>query len=154
MTDWDQRWMDLAKHFASWSKDRSRKVGCVIIDEDKGLVSQGWNGFARGVNDDIDERHDRPQKYEWTKHAEENAFLNAARKGISVKGCTIYIPWFPCANCAGDIVQTGIKNVVCYRPDPEDLKWVANMSRARIILQEGGVNIRYIIGSPPVSLNY
>ena len=148
---WDNRWMSLALLFASWSKDRSRQVGCVIVDEDNGLISQGWNGFPRGVDDEPDDRHERPAKYEWTKHAEENAFLNAARKGISTKGCTIYIPWFPCANCAGDIVQAGIREVVCFEFDRSDPHWGANMERAETILREGNVKVRIIPGSPPAS---
>lgn len=147
--NWDQRWMDLARFFAGWSKDRSRQVGCVIVDEDRGLVSQGWNGFARGVNDDIDQRHERPEKYEWTKHAEENAFLNAARMGISTKGCTMYLPWFPCANCAGDIVQAGIVELVTIASDDSDPQWGESMARARTILAEGGVKVRTMPGEVP-----
>lgn len=150
---WDERWMSLALFFAQWSKDQSRKVGAVIVDDEMGLVAQGWNGFPRGVNDTFPERHERPEKYEWTKHAEENAFLNAARNGIRTKGCTLYVPWFPCANCAGDIVQAGIKTVVAYKPDMTDPHWGANMNRATTILMEGGVKIRIIPGSPPVSLS-
>lgn len=148
---WDERWMSLALHFASWSKDRSRQIGCVIVGSGNSLVSQGWNGFPRGVNDAIGERHERPVKYEWTKHAEENAFLNAARLGISTHGCTLYIPWFPCANCAGDIVQAGIYQVVCYPYDKNDPSWGENMRRAETILKEGRVLVRTIPGEPPAS---
>lgn len=141
---WDRRWMALASHYASFSKDRSHQVGCVIVDENQCQVSEGWNGFPRGVNDDAEERHERPDKYLYTKHAEENAFLNAARKGASTANCTIYIPWFPCANCAGDIVQAGIITVVAYGYDENDPRWADNMAIAKTILSEGGVALRII----------
>lgn len=150
---WDQRWMALAQHYASWSKDRSRQVGCVIVGPGNTQISEGWNGFARGVDDNIDSRHERPEKYLWMKHAEENAITNAARKGVSTLGATIYIPWFPCANCAGDIIQAGIAWVVAYYPDMSDPKWGQNMHLAADMLEEGGVKVRYIFGSPPPSMN-
>lgn len=148
---WDERWMSLAKFFATWSKDRSRKVGCVIVDPEQGLIAQGWNGFPRGIQDDLPERHVHPEKGDWTKHAEENAFLNAARNGVRTKGCTLYVHWFPCASCAGDIVQAGISTVVAYKPDFNDPKWGGNMIRAYAILAEGGVELRIIDGQIPAS---
>lgn len=145
--------MALATHYASWSKDRSRQVGCVIIGPGNTQISEGWNGFPRGVDDNIDSRHVRPEKYLWTKHAEENAINNAARKGVTTMGATIYIPWFPCANCAGDIIQAGITEVVAYPPDANDPKWHGNMLLAADMLREAGVIVRYIPGSPPPSMN-
>jgi dCMP deaminase len=148
---WDKRWMGLALHYASFSKDRSRQVGCVIVGPGNTQISEGWNGFPRGINDDVDCRHERPEKYLWTKHAEENAITNAARKGVSTMGATIYIPWFPCANCAGDIIQSGISTVVAYYPDAQDPVWGANMAQSQHMLEEAGVVVRFIPGSPPLS---
>ena len=54
---WNKRWMDMAKLVASWSKDRSRHAGAVIVDVRNVLISIGWNGFPRGVNDSVDSRH-------------------------------------------------------------------------------------------------
>ena len=148
---WDQRWMSMALKYASFSEDRSRQVGCVIVGPGQTQISEGWNGFARGVDGSVDSRHERPEKYLWTKHAEENAITNAARKGVSTLGATIYIPWFPCANCAGDIIQAGIAEVVAYVPDPQDSNWHGNMLLASDMLREAGVIVRYIPGSPPES---
>ena len=47
---WDSRWIELCKLVASWSKDRSRQVGAVIVDERNTVVGLGWNGFPRGVS--------------------------------------------------------------------------------------------------------
>jgi dCMP deaminase len=146
---WDERWMSLALHYAEWSKDRGRQVGAVIVGPDQEQVSSGWNGFPRGVDDTIESRHARPTKYAFTKHAEENAILNAARMGASTRGCTMYIPWFPCANCAGDIVQAGISCVVVYPFDHDDPRWGESMRQAAEILFEGGVTVRVLPGSPP-----
>ena len=150
---WDERWMSLALFYAGWSKDQGRQVGAVIVGPAQEQVSAGWNGFPRGVNDNIPHRHTRPTKYAFTKHAEENAILNAARMGTKTEGCTIYVPWFPCANCAGDIVQAGIRCVVAYGFDHDDPTWGESMRQAAEILSEGGVELRILPGSPPRKLH-
>src|SRR5437660_184888 len=120
MADWDQRFMELAGFVAGWSKDRSRQVGCVIVAPDNSLRSIGFNGFPRGLNDDHDHRHERPAKYFWTEHAERNAIYAAARNGIPLAGCRMYLPWFPCVDCARAIVQAGIAELVSLAPDFSD----------------------------------
>ena len=97
---WDRRWLDLADHVSQWSKDQSTKVGCVIVGEANQVLSLGYNGFPRGVNDTPPERHQRPAKYKWTEHAERNALFNAARTGTNLTGAVLYVPWFPCVDCA------------------------------------------------------
>jgi dCMP deaminase len=107
---WDTRFLELATLVGSWSKDPSTRVGCAIIRPDRTVASVGYNGFARGVSDDGYRLHDRPTKYAFMVHAEVNA-ITAARKVLH--DCTIYtIPFPPCSNCAGAIIQSGIKRVV------------------------------------------
>jgi dCMP deaminase len=137
--NWDKRMMESAKLIASWSKDRNRKVGCVVVAPDHAILSSGFNGFPRGVNDDLDERHERPAKYKFTEHAERNAIYNAARHGIKLEGGTIYIPWYPCADCARAIVQSGIKTMVAGSPNFDDPRWGEDFKAAEIMLAEGGV---------------
>lgn len=107
-------WIDQAHRFAQESKDRSTKVGCVLVGSDNRLISSGWNGFPEGVDDDVDERHDRPQKYEWTVHAEMNAVINAARKGHATDGATMYLNWepYPCGRCMASLRNAGIVRLV------------------------------------------
>jgi len=107
---WDQWFIEFAKVAALKSKDRSTKVGSVIVTPDKELISVGYNGFCRGLNDDIEERHERPAKYVFTAHAEENAVINAARVGVSLKGCKLYMNYAPasCIHCSRAIIQAGI----------------------------------------------
>lgn len=116
---WDERFMLLAHHLAHWSIEQGRRVGTVVVGPDNEIRSTGYNGLPRGVNDAVEERHSRitGAKYIWSCHAEQNAIFNAARIGIALKGCAIYVPWFPCVECAKAIIQSGISEVVGYEPD-------------------------------------
>lgn len=139
MSNWDKRFMGLASHVASWSKDRSTKVGVVIVGPSNEVRSLGFNGFPRGCDDEVSERHE----YFWTEHAERNAIYNAARVGIPIEGCHIYVPWFPCIDCARAIIQSGITEIKCTQPDFEDKQW--GRSLALEMLQECGVDIQYCV---------
>lgn len=141
---WNTRWMDMAKLVATWSKDRSRTCGAVIVDDRNVLVSLGWNGFPRGIEDDWDSRHDRPAKYKWTEHAERNAIFNAAANGYATRGCTMYISWYPCADCARAIIQSGISTLVCTEPDWDDKVWAGDFTVVKEMLEEAAVDVRFI----------
>lgn len=144
-TDWDKRFLELAEHIATWTKDRSRGVGAVIVNDDKRVVSFGYNGFPSGVDDDVDARHERPAKYDWTVHAEENAITNAARIGVATKDCTMYLNLFPCARCAGNVINAGIKRVVINRePNYEDEKYGHEFRIAKEKLIEADVVIEFV----------
>lgn len=109
---WDLRFLALAKHIAQWSKDPSTKTGAVIVDEDRRIVSTGYNGFPKGMQD-LEERYaDRGFKYPNIIHCERNAMLFAHR---SLKGCTLYTwPFASCTPCAAMVTQSGI--VRCVAP--------------------------------------
>ena len=77
--------MDLAVHVGKWSKDRNRQVGCAIVSPENAIRAIGFNGFPRGLEDDLDNRHRRPEKYLWTEHAERNAIYAAAWEGIALR---------------------------------------------------------------------
>ena len=102
---WDARFIRLSREIASWSKDRSTQVGAVIVAEDKTPSSYGYNGFPREVDDDAADRHERPDKYDWTEHAERNAIYNATRTGQTLMKNTIYVTHIPCPDCARAIIQ-------------------------------------------------
>ena len=143
IANWDSRFMRLALHIATWSKDRSRKVGCVIVGTSNEIRATGYNGFPRGVDDDVNERHNSDLKYKWTEHAERNAIYNAARAGVSLDGCRIYIPWFPCADCARAIIQIGIDEMIAVEPDWDDPVWARDFAVTKQLLDEVGVRIRW-----------
>lgn len=111
---WDRRFLELADHIASWSRDPSTKVGACIIDNKRHVVSVGYNGFPRGVLD-LDERYDnRETKLMFVAHAERNALDNAHS---DVSGCTLYTTLFPCNECAKSIIQRGINRIVAYEDE-------------------------------------
>ena len=145
MINWNRRFMAVAELVASWSKDRSRQCGCVVVGPDREIRSTGYNGFPRGVNDDEEDRHHRPVKYLWTEHAERNAVYNAARMGLSLKDCTIYVSWYPCADCARAIIQSGIRTVVCKEPDWDDQIWKADFAVTKVMLAEGGATTTFLL---------
>jgi len=145
ITKWDVRFMEMADlQVAQWSKDRSSKVGVVIV-KDREIVTTGFNGIPRGCEDDFEPRHERPEKYNWFIHAEPNAIINAARQGKSTLGCNMYLNWFPCDQCAGYIVQAGIRRLyVDKEPDINDSKWGEGFKRAIEKLLEGDVEIIFM----------
>lgn len=144
MSQWDQRFLQLARVVGDWSKDRSRRVGCVIVDENRGIRAIGYNGFPYGVDDSRDERHSRPAKYLWTEHAERNAIYQAARTGVPLEGCTLYVPWFPCMDCARAIVQVGITRLVAFKPDLNDAQWGSHFAAALEMFKEAGLRVDFI----------
>lgn len=132
---WSKRFMELANHVAQWSKDPSTKVGSVIVRPDNSVVSVGYNGFPRGVEDY--NLNDREYKYARTIHAELNAVLSAR---TSVEGCHAYVSLCPCSNCAASLVQAGITKVF-FNPIPEELmeRWGDSFRITFDILSQAGV---------------
>ena len=112
MTDWDKRFLQLAKHISEWSKDPSTQVGCVVVGPDRELRSTGFNGLPRGIEDNDQRLNNREIKYPLICHAEENAIMHAARIGMSLKDCTAYVTWPPCTRCARSLIQAGISTIV------------------------------------------
>lgn len=111
---WDNRFIELTKLVASWSKDPSTKVGSVLVRPDRTIASMGFNGFPRGVPDKPEWYLDKSFKYPMVRHAETNA-LSFLRE--DAKGYTLYVyPLFPCASCAGEIIQRGIRRLVARMP--------------------------------------
>lgn len=140
---WDERYLGLATLVSYWSKDRSTKVGCVIVGEAGQVLSTGYNGFPRGIDDDAAQRHARPAKYLWTEHAERNAVYNAARTGTSLLGSSLYLPWFPCADCARAIIQSGIAVLVVVEVKRGDAQWDESIAVSKEMLAEAGVIVRW-----------
>lgn len=134
MNKWTDRFLALAEHVAQWSLDPRTKVGCVIVDDKKRVVSIGYNGFPRGVSDNAARYSDRETKLLFVAHAERNALDNAP---LSVEGCSMYVPLMPCNECAKSIIQKGIAKVVTYRPEKDDGRF--NWKITRQMFKEAGV---------------
>jgi len=139
---WDQRFLDLAFHIASWSKDPSTKVGCVVVGTDREIRSTGFNGFPRGISDDPERLADRSQKYPLICHAEENAIMHAARIGMPLKDCLAYVTWPPCSRCARSLIQAGVSEVVVPKDCEIPERWQEDFDISTGMLQEAGVVVR------------
>jgi dCMP deaminase len=136
---WDKRFLKLAQEVATWSKDPSTKVGCIIVKPNRRVASLGFNGFPHAIADDHDILNDpvlRPEKYLRTVHAEVNAILNA---DAGVKGFTMYCTFFPCEKCALVIIAAGIKRVVAPLEGMDNPRWKESFEKTRVLFQEAGV---------------
>jgi len=135
-----QKWaVGMAQHVATLSKDPSTQVGAVIFDNKRRFVAAGYNGFPRGVEDTASRLENREVKYRITRHAEQNAIAFAT---ASLDGSTIVVTHPPCAQCAGAIIQAGIKHVCYPKPSEAMLKrWGEDFDWARIMFREAGVEV-------------
>lgn len=142
MTNWDKRFLKLAKHISKWSKDPSTKVGCVVVGPDRELRSTGFNGLPRGIEDNEERLNNREIKYPLICHAEENAIMHAARIGISLKGCTAYVTWPPCTRCARSLIQAGVSTIVY----PENIeipeRWMDDFNLSLNMLKEAKISLK------------
>jgi len=133
---WDTRFLGLAAHISSWSKDPSSQVGAVITDGNR-IISLGYNGFAAGVNDTEDRLEDRACKLNLTIHAEENAMIFAKR---DLTGCTVYVTHPPCPRCASKLVQEEVKRVVFIAPSEDFLsRWSDDLQLSYQMYEEAGI---------------
>lgn len=140
---WDRRFMELCGLISQWTEDRDFKVGAVIVGPDLEIRSTGFNGFPRGVRDDIEDRYDRAsgEKFFWFEHGERNAIYNAARIGVPINGCTLYVNRFPCSDCARAIIQSGTKRVVCPAKPSHDGALDHSFDVSEALLSEAGVEL-------------
>ena len=145
---WDRYFLEMAYFVARKSKDPSTKCGTVIVDQDHGVLTTGYNGLPRGVKDDLPERNERPQKYLYYEHSERNAIFNAARAGTALKGSTAYLNWPPCSDCGRALIQSGIKRCVWVGnttavTDPEKAaRWQESMDVTLEMFKESGMEVR------------
>lgn len=152
--NWINFFFDVCDTISKKSKDPSTKVGCVIVNSGNSIISTGYNGFPIGVKDDVldlsndeiktSKRYERPEKYFWTSHAEENAIAFAARNGVSLNGATLFVNRMqPCTRCTRLIIQSGIKKIYVLQDVSEEtvLRWKEDNNIADIMLQEAGVEI-------------
>jgi dCMP deaminase len=110
---WDEYFMGVAKLSSYRSKDPSTQVGACIVSDNKKIIGMGYNGFPRGIDDDVfpwgNEGEYINTKYPYVVHAEVNAILNAIDK---LDGATLFVTLFPCNECAKLVIQSGIKEIV------------------------------------------
>lgn len=133
---WLDRFLTLAHHIASWSKDPSTQVGAVAVSPTRAIVETGYNGMPRGV-EDRPERMQRPAKYLFFAHAEENLVAHAARDRLA--GTTVIVTHMCCATCTRMLINSGVAKVIVgggkTSMPPEQFE------AAREMLDEAGVEL-------------
>ncbi len=142
MNKWNKRFMELTEHIATWSSCLRRQVGAVIVKE-KRIMTTGYNGAPAGVNTCVERGECLREKLNipsgthaetcYAAHAEQNAIIQAAREGISLKGCVLYCTHQPCVVCAKMIINAGIKEVIYKEGYPDEFSMK--------ILNEAGVKL-------------
>lgn len=140
-----KKFYPVLREVAALSKDQSTKVGCVALGPERNVLGVGYNGFPRGVFESYPDRHERPAKYLWTAHAEENLIAQSARHGVALKGATLLLyPLLPCAACARMIVQAGFEAIVVFARSDEDInnpRWNNHFDVSEQIFKEAGVDL-------------
>lgn len=145
-----QELLTLAEHTKELSKDRSTKIAVFIIDENYTIRSIGYNGFVRGVNDYVDARHERPEKYYWAEHAERNSIYNAVRSHADIRDCWMLMTCdIPCADCARAIIQSGLKGIILRENHSvvsaaSKSMWDEHAIRAKQMFEETGLKVIYL----------
>lgn len=105
---WDVYFMATAMLMATRSSCERLHVGCVIVsggEQKNRIIAAGYNGFLPGAPHVSRVREGHEQA---TVHAEQNAVSDAARRGVSLEGSTVYITHFPCINCAKILAAAGV----------------------------------------------
>ncbi len=112
---WDAYFMATAMLMSSRSSCERLHVGCVVVsggEQKNRIIAAGYNGFLPGAPHTSRIRDGHEQA---TVHAEQNAISDAARRGVSLEGATVYITHFPCINCAKILAAAGIASIKYYR---------------------------------------
>jgi len=138
---WDSYFFRVAEAGALMSKDPSTQCGAVIVRPNKTIASTGWNGFPRGVEDATDRYTLREQKLLMVVHAEANSIASARE---ALDGYALYVtPLAPCSNCAGLVIQAGIKTVCFKAPADAPERWRASFDATMTMFAEAGVETRW-----------
>ena len=141
---WDEYFLGICNMVASRSTCLRRQVGAVVV-KDKQILASGYNGAPTGIKhcDLVGCLRDKlgvpsGERHELCRalHAEQNAFLQAAKHGVSLNGASVYITTQPCSICAKMIINVGIKKVIIQGDYPDAL--------ALEFLKEAGIEIKTI----------
>lgn len=116
ISSWDETFINIADVVKNRSKDPVTQVGACIVSADKRILSLGYNGAPNGFEDEkfpwgkVGEFTET--KYAYVVHAERNCILNFRGSLREFDGASVYVTHFPCNECAKEIIQVGIKEVV------------------------------------------
>jgi dCMP deaminase len=138
-----KKYFDLVKFMAdTFSKDPHKKVGCLLLaPESLQILSMGYNGFPRGVDETPAERWSRPTKYYYVEHSERNCLYNACRSGVNTNGSIAVTTLYPCSDCCRALIQSGIKTIITTTPDFSHERWGEDFKYSRIMFEEAHVDV-------------
>lgn len=135
-----------------FSKDPSTKVGSLFMYPGTlQILSMGYNGMPRGVDETKQERWERPLKYKYTEHAERNAIYNAAQSGTPLRDSICVASMCPCSDCARGVIQSGCKMVITrdfeeLQKDNPDVvaRWKPEWDVSIEMMREAGIQIMFL----------
>lgn len=136
------KYLLLSDKIAEFSKDPSTKVGAIFLNKDESAPrSFGYNGMPRGLDDNNEERNQRPEKYLWYEHAERNGIYNIAREVL--EGHIMFCTKFPNMEGARGITSSGIKKVIVEIPSEINLDEETKKMNERVetLFKETGVEL-------------
>tara|TARA_B000000557_G_C20709963_1_gene415453 strand:+ start:504 stop:914 length:411 start_codon:yes stop_codon:yes gene_type:complete len=128
---WDEYFKGLVKLTSTRSKCERLKVGCILVRNNR-IISQGYNGHLPGLKHESIVRNNHEQA---TLHAEQNAIVDCAKRGVSCDGCIAYVTHYPCIICCRLLLASGIKSIKYledYKND-ELVKYFSNQMGCKII---------------------
>ena len=144
--NWEEYFMAVAKLTAMRSKDPNTQVGACIVGTDNRILSVGYNGAPNGFDDDkfpwAREGNPLDTKYLYVCHAERNAILNFKGSRRDLENAVIYVDLFPCNECAKEIIQSGIKEVVYLSDKYADTEGTIASKR---MLEAAGVKLTQLV---------
>ena len=135
---WDWA-VGMAQHVSKLSKDPSTKVGAVLFDDKRRLISAGYNGLPRGVEDSPARLQERDTKLKMTLHAEKNAIAFAT---APLDGSILFCTHPCCTQCAAMAIQVGVKHVCWPTPGSAFVeRWADDMTLSIEMFMEAGVTV-------------
>jgi len=141
---WDNYFLGIAKLVSERSTCLRRKVGAILVKDNR-ILATGYNGAPSGITHCaqtgcLREKLKIPsgQRHELCRglHAEQNAIMQAALHGVTVKGSKLYSTIQPCIICAKMLINAGIKEIVITRGYPDKM--------AAQFLKEAKITVRKI----------
>ena len=141
---WDEYFMEVCRAIAKRATCDRGRSGCVIARDNQLLVT-GYVGAPRGLPhcDDVGHQFKKVQHEDGsvsqhcvrTVHAEQNAICQAAKRGISIDGATLYCKMTPCRTCAMLIINCGIKRVIAEKRYHDSADSIEMFKQAGVVLE-------------------
>ena len=105
--NWDSYFSKIVRATAERSSCERLHVGCLLVKDNR-IISQGYNGHLPGAPHESIVKNNHEQA---TVHAEQNAFCDCAKRGVSCRDSTAYVTHYPCIICTRLLLAAGIKEI-------------------------------------------